>query len=237
MNETNRADMLAVLERQRTAFTAARPEALSVRHDRLERCATLLKEHGEAFAKAMSADFGHRSHEQSMLTDIMPSVSIVRYSQKRMKHWSRPEKRHVNFPLNLLGARAEVRYEPKGVIGIVAPWNFPVGLTMAPLAQAFAAGNRAMLKTSEFTERTSELMQELFPRYFAEEEVAVVRRSAGCRSITCCSPARRRSAATCSMPRPTTSFRSRWNWAASRRRSSAAARTSSAAPSGWRWAR
>jgi len=174
MNETNRADMLAVLERQRTAFTAARPEALSVRHDRLERCATLLKEHGEAFAKAMSADFGHRSHEQSMLTDIMPSVSIVRYSQKRMKHWSRPEKRHVNFPLNLLGARAEVRYEPKGVIGIVAPWNFPVGLTMAPLAQAFAAGNRAMLKPSEFTERTSELMQELFPRYFAEEEVAVV---------------------------------------------------------------
>lgn len=174
MNETNRADMLAVLERQRTAFTAARPEALSVRHDRLERCATMLKEHGEAFAKAMSADFGHRSHEQSMLTDIMPSVSIVRYSQKRMKRWSRPEKRHVNFPLNLLGARAEVRYEPKGVIGIVAPWNFAVGLTMAPLAQAFAAGNRAMLKPSEFTERTSELMQELFPRYFAEEEVAVI---------------------------------------------------------------
>jgi coniferyl-aldehyde dehydrogenase len=174
MNETNRTDMLAVLERQRTAFTAARPEALSVRYDRLERCATMLKEHGEAFAKAMSADFGHRSHEQSMLTDIMPSVSIVRYSQKRMKRWSRPEKRHVNFPLNLLGARAEVRYEPKGVIGIVAPWNFPVGLTMAPLAQAFAAGNRAMLKPSEFTERTSELMQELFPRYFAEEEVAVI---------------------------------------------------------------
>lgn len=174
MNETNRTDMLAVLERQRTAFTTARPEALSVRYDRLERCATMLKEHGEAFAKAMSADFGHRSHEQSMLTDIMPSVSIVRYSQKRMKRWSRPEKRHVNFPLNLLGARAEVRYEPKGVIGIVAPWNFPVGLTMAPLAQAFAAGNRAMLKPSEFTERTSELMQELFPRYFAEEEVAVI---------------------------------------------------------------
>lgn len=174
MNETNRTDMLAVLERQRAAFTAARPEVLSVRHDRLERCATMLKEHGEAFAKAMSADFGHRSHEQSMLTDIMPSVSIVRYSQKRMKRWSRPEKRHVNFPLNLLGARTEVRYEPKGVIGIVAPWNFPVGLTMAPLAQAFAAGNRAMLKPSEFTERTSELMQELFPRYFAEEEVAVI---------------------------------------------------------------
>ncbi|MFN4135502.1 MAG: coniferyl aldehyde dehydrogenase [Novosphingobium sp.] len=172
--ETSRDDMAEVLHRQRTAFTAARPEPLSVRHDRLERCARMMLEHGEAFARTMNADFGHRSHEQSMLTDIMPSLSLIRYSQKRMKAWARPERRHVNFPLGLLGARAEVRYEPKGVIGIVAPWNFPVGLTMGPLAQAFAAGNRAMVKPSEFTERTSELMAELFPRFFGADEVAVV---------------------------------------------------------------
>lgn len=134
----------------------------------------MLLTHGEDFARAMSADFGQRSHEQSMLTDVMPSISLIRYSQKRMKQWSKPEKRHVNFPLNLLGARAEVRYEPKGVIGIVAPWNFPVGLTMGPLAQAFAAGNRALLKPSEFTERTSELMAELFPKFFDKDEVAVI---------------------------------------------------------------
>lgn len=166
--------MQGILDRQRKAFTAARPEALSVRNDRLERCFTLMKEHGEAFAKAMSADFGHRSHEQSMMTDIMPSVSLLRYCQKNLKKWSKPEKRHVNFPLNLLGAKAEVRYEPKGVIGVVAPWNFPVQLTMGPLIQSFAAGNRVMIKPSEFTERTSDLMAELFPKYFAEEEVAVV---------------------------------------------------------------
>ena len=172
--ETARDDMMTALGKQREAFTAARPEPLATRNDRLERCARMLLAHGEDFARAMSADFGHRSHEQSMLTDIMPSISLIRYSQKRMKAWSKPEKRHVNFPLNLLGARAEVRYEPKGVIGIVAPWNFPVGLTMGPLAQAFAAGNRAMLKPSEFTERTSELMAELFPKFFGEEEVAVI---------------------------------------------------------------
>lgn len=172
--ETARDDMMTALGKQREAFTAARPELLATRNDRLERCARMLLAHGEDFARAMSADFGHRSHEQSMLTDIMPSISLIRYSQKRMKAWSKPEKRHVNFPLNLLGARAEVRYEPKGVIGIVAPWNFPVGLTMGPLAQAFAAGNRAMLKPSEFTERTSELMAELFPKFFGEEEVAVI---------------------------------------------------------------
>lgn len=174
LKETARDEMMAALGRQREAFTTARPEPLSTRHDRLERCARMMLEHGQDFARAMSADFGHRSHEQSMLTDVMPSMSLIRYSQKRMKGWSKPEKRHVNFPLNLLGARAEVRYEPKGVIGIVAPWNFPVGLTMGPLAQAFAAGNRAMLKPSEFTERTSELMAELFPKFFGEEEVAVI---------------------------------------------------------------
>ena len=180
--------MLAILERQRTAFIAARPEPLSVRNDRLERCFTLMKEHGEAFARAMSADFGHRSHEQSMMTDIMPSVSLLRYCQKNLKKWAKPEKRHVNFPLNLLGAKAEVRYEPKGVIGVVAPWNFPVQLTMGPLIQAFAAGNRAMLKPSEFTERTSDLMAELFPKYFAEEELAVVLGGADVAQAFCALP-------------------------------------------------
>lgn len=174
MLETTRETMAAVLERQKAAFVIARPEPLATRHDRLERCAKMLLEHGEAFASAMSADFGHRSHQQSMLTDVMPSLGAIRYSQKRMKAWTKPDKRHVNFPLNLLGAKAEVRFEPKGVIGVVAPWNFPVGLTFGPLAQALAAGNRAMLKPSEFTERTSELMAELFPKFFGEEEVAVV---------------------------------------------------------------
>lgn len=174
MDETTRDAMLAMLEHQKAAFIAARPEPLATRYDRLERCARILLDHGEALAKTMSADFGHRSHEQSMLTDVMPALGLIRYSQKRMKAWSKPEKRHVNFPLGLLGAKAEVRYEPKGVIGIVAPWNFPVGLTFGPLAQALAAGNRAMLKPSEFTGRTSQLMADLFAKAFAADEVAVV---------------------------------------------------------------
>jgi coniferyl-aldehyde dehydrogenase len=86
----------------------------------------------------------------------------------------RPEKRSVDFPLNLLGSRARVEYQPKGVIGIISPWNFPVNLTFAPLANVFAAGNRAMIKPSEFTEATSELMKTLIADYYSEEEVAVV---------------------------------------------------------------
>lgn len=164
----------AILARQRDAFVAARPEPLTVRRDRLERCAALLKEHGEALAAAMSADFGHRSREQSLIGDVMPALSAVRHAIAHLKAWARPERRPVAFPLGLLGARAEVRYEPKGVVGIVAPWNFPVGLTLTPLAQVLAAGNRAIIKPSEFTERTSDLLADIFARRFAPEEVAVV---------------------------------------------------------------
>jgi coniferyl-aldehyde dehydrogenase len=174
MIETEMPAMLAVLQSQRAAFAAARPELLSVRNDRLERLVKMLQENGEKLATAISEDFGHRSIEQSMFTDISAGIGSVRYCQKHMKGWAKPERRKVRFPLNLLGAKAEVRYEPKGVIGIVAPWNFPVGLTMSPLAEALAAGNRAMIKPSEFTEKTSEAMAELFPKYFSEDEVAVI---------------------------------------------------------------
>lgn len=174
MQETTQGAMLAILGKQRAAFTAARPEPMSVRNDRLERIAAMMKQHGEDFARAMSADFGHRSHEQSMMTDIVPSVGAVRYCQKHMAKWAKADKRRPNFPLGLLGAKAEVRFEPKGVVGIVSPWNFPINLAVAPLAQAFAAGNRAMLKPSEFTERTSALMAEVFAKFFSEDEAAVV---------------------------------------------------------------
>ena len=166
--------MLQVLEAQRAAFVAARPEPLSIRRDRLERLKVLLKDNAEALCAAMSADFGNRSRDISMVSDIVAGVGFANYCLKNLSKWARTEKRHANFPLNLLGARAELRYEPKGVIGIVSPWNFPVGLTVTPLAQALAAGNRAMIKPSEFTERTSETMAELFAKYFAAEEVAFV---------------------------------------------------------------
>lgn len=169
----NTTAMMATLQRQRDAFTAARPESMSVRKDRLKRIIAMMKEMGEDFARAISRDFGHRSHEQSLMTDIMPSVTAAKYCLKHMDAWARTEKRKPNFPLGLFGAKAELRYEPKGVIGIVSPWNFPVGLTIGPVAQAFAAGNRVMIKPSEFTEDTSEMMKEVIGRYFAEEEMAV----------------------------------------------------------------
>jgi len=174
MADDRRAELESLLERQRAAFTASRPEPLSQRKDRIRRAIALVKEHGEAFAKAMSTDFGNRSAHQSMLTDIAATVGAGNHALKHLEQWARPEKRKVQFPLGLLGAKAEVRYEPKGVVGILSPWNFPVQLAFGPLMQVLAAGNRAMIKPSEFTERTSALMAELTAQYFAPEEVVVV---------------------------------------------------------------
>ncbi len=173
MSTVEIARMEAVLNSQREAFTAALPEAMSVRRDRIDRAIALLVDHQDAFAKAVSADFGHRSTEQTLMTDIMPSVGALKHARKHFEAWSRDEKRKAMFPLGLLGAKAQVMYQPKGVVGVIAPWNFPIGMVMVPMAGILAAGNRAMIKPSEFTERVADLFAELVPNYFAENEMAV----------------------------------------------------------------
>lgn len=173
MADTDTTRLQAVLSKQRAAFTAALPESLAVRRDRIDRAIALLIDHKDAFAKAVSADFGHRSTEQTLMTDIMPSVGALKHAKKHFEAWGRNEKRKAMFPLGLLGAKAEVMYQPKGVVGVIAPWNFPVGMVMVPMAGILAAGNRAMIKPSEYTERVADLFAEVVPQYFAEEEMAV----------------------------------------------------------------
>ena len=166
--------MRDILERQRAAFHAELPVPAAVRRDRLVRAKALLLDNRDALARAVSDDFGHRSTEQTLLTDIMASVGPLNHAAKHVERWMAREKRKLDFPLGLLGAKAWVEYQPKGVVGVIAPWNFPINLTFGPLAGVFAAGNRAMVKPSEFTPATSELMAELAGRYFDVTELAVV---------------------------------------------------------------
>jgi len=167
-------EMQRILRLQRYAFTASRPEPMSMRKDRIKRAIALVKEHGDTLCRTMSADFGGRSMMQSMFSDVGVAIGAGKDALKNMDAWAKPEKRGLRFPLGLLGGKAELRYEPKGVVGILSPWNFPVNLVFAPLMQILAAGNRAMIKPSEYTERTSLLMKELVAEYFTQDEVAVV---------------------------------------------------------------
>lgn len=164
----------AMLSRQRAAFMAELPVSAAVRKDRLSRAIAMMVDHGAAFCEALSEDFGHRSIEQSMLTDINASIAPLKHARRHVEQWMRPERRKVQFPLGLLGASARIDWQPKGVVGVIAPWNFPVQLVMAPIAGAFAAGNRVMVKTSEFTPRVAALFEAVVADYFDPAELVFV---------------------------------------------------------------
>ena len=168
------ATMHELLNAQRAAFMAELPVPIAARKDRLTRAAAMITDHADKFCDALSEDFGNRSREQSMLTDIAASVASIRHAIKHLDQWTRPERRQVQFPLGLLGASARVEFQPKGVVGVIAPWNFPVQLVMGPLANIFAAGNRALVKTSEFTPATAALFEAIVGDYFAADELRFV---------------------------------------------------------------
>ena len=172
-NEPTQADMQDILDRQKAAYIAEGVVSVETRIDRIDRAINILKQHGSKLSEAMAADFGHRSLDQSKLTDIDGGIGPLEHARKHLRKWMRPEKRKVMFPLGLLGARGRIEYQPLGVVGCISPWNFPVQLTFSPLAGIFAAGNRTMIKPSEFTAQTSGLMKELFEQAFDVEEVAV----------------------------------------------------------------
>lgn len=173
MVDHSASSMRATLEAARADFMANLPVAENIRRDRLDRAIAMLADHAPRFCTAVAEDFGARSHELTMLTDIGPSIAALKHARKHLGSWMRRERRKSLFPLGLLGARSRVEYQPKGVVGIVAPWNFPIGMVMVPLAGIFAAGNRAFAKPSEFTPATTALFEELVPTYFAATEFAV----------------------------------------------------------------
>jgi len=167
------ANMLSILNRQKQDYIKEGVVSAETRIDRLDRSINLLKKYGPELCDAMAADFGHRSLQQSKLTDIDGSIAPLENAKKNLRRWMKPEKRKTMFPLNLLGSSSRVEYQPLGVVGCISPWNFPVQLTFAPLAGIFAAGNRTMIKPSEFTPQTSALMAKMFAEAYSEEEVAV----------------------------------------------------------------
>jgi len=175
MQETSQSQMQEILDRQRRAYLAEGVVSTDVRIDRMERAIDVLKKHETRLVEAMSADFGHRSEHQSLFTDIASCVGPLRHAQANVAKWQKAEKRKVGpFPLNLLGAKARVEYQPLGVVGVISPWNFPVNLTFTPLAGILAAGNRCMIKPSEYTPATSEAMSEAIGEAFDSDEIAVI---------------------------------------------------------------
>ncbi|MBT4523209.1 MAG: coniferyl aldehyde dehydrogenase [Halieaceae bacterium] len=167
------AKMTAVLDAQRQDYLKEGCVTAESRIDRLDRGIDTVLKHQHKLVEALNSDFGCRSRQVSLLTDIAAAVTPMKHAKKQLRHWMKGQKRPTMFPLNLMGGRSTIEYQPLGVIGVISPWNFPVNLTFGPLAGILAAGNRAMIKPSEFTPATSEVMAEMVAEAWDEKEVAI----------------------------------------------------------------
>ncbi|MEO0358149.1 MAG: aldehyde dehydrogenase family protein, partial [Pseudomonadota bacterium] len=154
------------------AYTSDPAPDHAARIDRLNRLRAAVVDHKDRLIAAVNSDFNGRSPSETMLIEIIPILESIHYNRKHLRTWMRPSRRHV--PLGLLGSTAAVHYQPLGVIGIISPWNFPLFLALSPLAGAFAAGNRAMIKMSELAPKTAEAVQAMLGDYFTSQEVTVV---------------------------------------------------------------
>ncbi len=162
----------AVLGKLQAAYRADPAPSYEQRVDRLSRLHAGLMEFKDKIIDAVDQDFDGRAHAETMLAEILPILEGIRYYRKNLRKLMGQSKRHL--PLMLMGAHAKVHYQPLGVVGIVVPWNFPVFLGLSPLVGALAAGNRAMIKTSEFAPNTADLLTEMISKHFTEEEVVVI---------------------------------------------------------------
>lgn len=164
--------MANLLQRQRKAFLKDGPPDLKQRKARLARLRSAVLTHREAIKDAVSADFGNRSRHETDIMELSCVIQAIDYLSSHLRRFMKRERRHVQFVYR--SGRAYVEYQPLGVVGVMAPWNYPVSLTLVPLATALAAGNRAMLKPSELTPRTSEVLRYMLADAFLEDEVSVV---------------------------------------------------------------
>ena len=168
--DTPVAELPNTLARLRAAWQAGKP-GLAQRRDDLLRLRAALKRRLPEMADAISADFGHRSREESLVADGMTVLNEIDHLRRHVRGWMKP--RRVGVGWRFWPARAEVRRAPVGVVGVISPWNYPVNLALIPLATAIAAGNHVFLKPSEHTPRSTAFLRSLLAEVFPADRVAV----------------------------------------------------------------
>ena len=163
-----------LFDAQQAAFRAEGPVSAQTRKARLQRVIDMLVKHNDALCAAMGEDFGGRPAVFSMLNDIAGSLGSLKHARDHFEAWMPDQLRASVAPFDNFGATAWVKYQPKGVVGIIGTWNAPVFTLFSPLACVLAAGNRAILKPSEIAPRTAAAVAAAVAEFFAPEELAVV---------------------------------------------------------------
>jgi len=166
--------MREILNLQKKAFIENGQPSYEQRLDSLKRCIALLETHDEQIVEALNEDYKNRSETEIMTSEVVQSIRNLNFTIKNLKKWMKPSKRPSSFMADLLGSKALMQPSPLGTVGIIAPWNFPIGMVFYPAASVLAAGNRIMAKPSEFTPHTAQLIKDAVEKYFDSSEFAVI---------------------------------------------------------------
>ncbi|MBI2382382.1 MAG: coniferyl aldehyde dehydrogenase [Gammaproteobacteria bacterium] len=166
------AELSSAFQRLRAAAQAQPYPAAEERRGWLKALHEALVRHEEALCAAMDADFGGRAVMETKLTELFPALEALGYARRHLRRWMRPERRPVS--LWFQPAKARLHYQPKGLVGVIVPWNYPLYLAIGPLAGALAAGNRVLVKVSEYTPKTGELLARILAECLPAGLVEVV---------------------------------------------------------------
>ena len=169
LNQTA-AQLTAHFEKQRAMYLAAPNPDLRQRKEDLENLKRMINENREEIITAISQDYSNRSRHETQFAEIISVTDGINDCIKNLKKWSRVQKRHVDKSM-FFGAKNRVIPQPLGVVGVIVPWNFPINLSFMPLAAAFAAGNRAMVKMSENSINLTRLLMRISPNYLPEDKL------------------------------------------------------------------
>lgn len=168
--EFSMIELTATYRKQKLAYLAQPEPGYEQRMADLKQLGLMLKENGRAIKEAINADYGSRSNLENKIADFGSGISFIRSTSKNLKKWMKPVKRSAGPAL--LGAKARLIPQPLGIVGIIVPWNFPIYLSIPPIATAFAAGNRCMVKMSENSRNLARVLKDISPKYFPEEKLA-----------------------------------------------------------------
>jgi coniferyl-aldehyde dehydrogenase len=161
-----------VFRLQREAYLRHPYPSYEERRDNLLKLERILVDNASAIADAINADFGHRAVEESLMAELFTSVDGIRDARKRLRKWMRPQRRHVS--VLFATGRNRIIPQPKGVVGVVSPWNYPLFLTAGPLTSVLAAGNRAMVKMATNSQHLCRLLAEKCRAVFPEDTLAIL---------------------------------------------------------------
>ena len=164
--------MEQVFQSQKRAFAAHPMPSAEERIALIKRLKPAIVRHQDNLVAAVNKDFGNRCASETLFAELISLMEAVKYYSKHVSNWMKPQKRHV--PFNMRPARAKLYHQPLGVVGIIVPWNYPYFLALSPMLPALAAGNRVMLKMSEYTPNAAEAMKKMLAEIYTEDQVSVI---------------------------------------------------------------